>query len=109
MYAASLIMYEEENERTTPKIKHRDVRGSSYISFSWFPKDNIDIISTTYFQPLVKQFSDYRILNQVTLSVEATHHFGMNVSWDYLHDRFPAGAAPKTTYNFRTGFSYKIK
>ena len=109
MYAACLFMYEQERERTTPKIKHSDLRNSSYISFSWFPRENISLISTTYFQPLVKKLSDYRILNQVSLTVEATPHFGLTVSWNYLHDRFPAGTAPKTTYNFGTGISYKIK
>jgi len=109
MYTACLFMYEREIERTIPTIKHSDLRNSSYISFSWFPRDNITLTSTTYIQPLIKQFSDYRILNQVSFTVEATPHFGMAVSWNYLHDRFPAGTAPKTTYNFRTGISYKIK
>lgn len=109
MYAATLFMYEMERERTTPEIKHSDVRNSSYISFSWYPRENMDIVSTTYFQPLVTNFSDYRILNQISFTVEATPHFGLTVSWNYLHDRFPAGTAPKTTYNFGTGITYKIK
>lgn len=109
MYAASLFMYEQENERTTPVIKHRDIRNSSYISFSWFPRENISLISTTYFQPLLKKLSDYRILNQVSLTVEATPHFGLTVKWNYLHDRFPAGTAPNTTYSFGTGITYEIK
>lgn len=109
MYTACLFMYEQERERTTPKIKHSDLRNSSYISFSWFPRENISLISTTYFQPLVKKLSDYRILNQISFTVEATPHFGLTVSWNYLHDRFPAGTAPKTTYNFGTGITYKIK
>ncbi len=109
MYTGCLFMYEREIERTTPKIKHSDIRNSSYLSFSWFPRDNIDLVSTTYFQPLVTQLSDYRILNQVSLTVEATPHFGLTVNWNYLHDRFPAGTAPKTTYNFGTGITYKIK
>lgn len=109
MYTACLFMYEQERERTIPKIKHSDLRNSSYISFSWFPRENISLISTTYFQPLVKKLSDYRILNQISFTVEATPHFGLTVSWNYLHDRFPAGTAPKTTYNFGTGITYKIK
>lgn len=109
MYAACLFMYEQEKERTSPKIKHSDLRNSSYISFSWYPRDNISLISTTYFQPLVKKLSDYRILNQISFIVEATPHLGLTVRWNYLHDRFPAGTAPKTTYNFGTGITYQIK
>lgn len=108
MYVASLIMYEREIERTDPVVKHSDIRNSSYISFTWLPKDNIELVSTTYFQPLLKKFSDYRILNQIALNVKATPHFGLSVKWNYLHDRFPAGDAPRTIYEFCTGITYQL-
>jgi len=108
LYAASLFMYEREKERTSPAILHNDARNSSYISFTWLPHENIEMVSTTYFQPLLKQFSDFRILNQITFSVKATPHFGLSVRWNYLHDRFPAGNAPRTTYNFGTGITYDL-
>ncbi len=108
LYAASLFMYEMEKERTEPVIKNNDVRNSSYISFTWLPRDNIEMVSTTYFQPLLKKMSDYRILNQITFIVRATPHFGLSVRWNYLHDRFPAGTAPRTTYNFATGITYDL-
>ncbi len=108
LYAASLFMYEAEKERTYPIIKHNDVRNSSYISFTWLPRENIEMISTTYFQPLLKKPGDYRILNQVVLNVKATPHFGLSIQWNYLHDRFPAGTAPRTTYSFATGITYEL-
>lgn len=108
LYAASLFMYELEKEKTTPVVKHNDVRNSSYLSFTWLPRSNIEMISTTYFQPLLNKLSDYRILNQITFNVKATNHFGLSLQWNYLHDRFPAGTAPKTTYNFATGFTYEL-
>lgn len=108
MYAASLFMYESEKEATDPVIRHSDFRNSSYLSFTWLPKDYLELISTSYFQPLFKKFSDYRILNQLVFKVKATPHFSLAVKWNYLHDRFPAGTAPKTTYNFLTGFTYDL-
>jgi len=108
LYAATLLMYERENERTKPVIKHNDIRSSSYISFTWLPRKNIEMISTTYFQPLLKKFSDYRIMNQTSFNVKATPHFGLSVKWNYLHDRFPAGTAPRTTYSFATGITYEL-
>lgn len=106
LYAATLIMYENEKELTTPQVKHNDIRSSSYISFTWTPQSNLELISTTFFQPLLKKLSDYRILNQATLKVKATKHFGLSLKWNYLHDRFPAGTAPRTTYTFATGVDY---
>jgi len=108
LYTGFLFMYERENERTNPVIKHNDIRNSSYISFTWLPRNNIEMISTTYFQPLLKKLSDYRISNQVSLNVKATPHFGLSVKWNYLHDRFPAGTAPRTTYSFATGITYEL-
>ena len=97
-----------EKERTTPIIKHNDFRNSSYVSFTWLPRDNIEMISTTYFQPLLKKLSDFRILNQIAFAVKATPHLGLEVKWNYLHDRFPAGNAPRTTYMFATGLRYDL-
>lgn len=108
LYAASLFMYEREKERTTPTVSHSDVRNSSYLSFTWLPRDNIELISTSYFQPLLKKLSDYRILNQIAFRVKATEHLGLEVKWNYLHDRFPAGNAPRTTYMFATGLRYDL-
>lgn len=108
LYAGSLLMYEREKERTTPAILHNDFRNSSYVSFTWLPGENIEMISTTYFQPLLKKISDYRILNQISFGIKATPHFGLEVKWNYLHDRFPAGDAPKTTYVFATGIKYDL-
>ena len=109
LYAASLVMYEREKELTTPVIIHKDIRSSSYVSFTWTPQNtNLEVISTTFFQPLFRHFSDYRILNQVNLKVKATKHFSLSLRWDYLHDRFPAGDAPRTTYGLSTGATYEL-
>jgi|GEM_PF-5887661 hypothetical protein len=48
LYVGCLFMYEREIERTIPKITHSDIRNSSYISFTWLPKDFMEVISTTY-------------------------------------------------------------
>lgn len=106
LYAGVLFMYEIEKEKTTPVVKHSDWRNSSYISFTWLPNKVTELMSTTYFQPRLDKFSDWRILNQATFRVRASPHFSMSVRWNYLHDKFPAGTAPKTTYSFSTGIDY---
>ena len=106
MYAGCLFMFEKEKEKTVPVITHNDWRNSSYVSFTWTPKENIELISTTYYQPLLKQISDYRILNQIGFKINATPHFGMEIKLRYLHDRFPAGDSPRSPYSFSTGFAY---
>ncbi len=106
LYIASLLMYEYEKERTTPPVTHNDLRNSSYISFTIKPTDNIEIISTTFFQPLLSNFSDYRILNESMFRAGMGKHFSFTVGYNYLNDRFPAGVAPKTTYVLDMGLQY---
>jgi len=108
LYAATLFMYEREREKTIPVVLHNDIRNSDYVSFTWTPKENIELISTTFFQPLLKKLSDYRILNQAALKVKGTKHFSLSLKWNYLHDRFPAGEAPRTTYSFATGLDFEL-
>lgn len=108
LYAASLFMYEREKELIKPSVTHNDLRSSSYVSLTYTPAENIQLISTSFFQPLINNLSDYRILNQAKLKVKATKHFSLSLKWNYLHDRFPAGTAPKTTYTLATGIDYEL-
>lgn len=106
LYAASLVMYEREREKTTPAVKHNDIRSSSYVSFTIVPVSNVELISTTFYQPLFKKISDYRIMNEATLKVKAYKQFGLSLSWRYLHDSNPAGTARQTTYLFSSGVNF---
>ncbi|MEI9910704.1 MAG: DUF481 domain-containing protein [Bacteroidota bacterium] len=108
LYATTLFMYEHEKERTIPVVKHHDVRNSSYISFTLLPANNIEIISTTFYQPLLKEIKDARILNQSVVKIKTGNHFWISLLWNYLYDSFPAGDAPKTTYNFSMGLNYEF-
>lgn len=108
MYFASLMMFENEKEITKPSVIHNDIRNSSYLSFTWLPAANLDLVSTTYLQPKIDQFADCRILNQISFKVKATPHFSMSIRWNYLHDKFPAGTAPNTIYTFGTGLNYEL-
>jgi hypothetical protein len=106
LYAATLLMYEREKEGVKPTIYHRDLRSSSYISFTFLPSENIELVSTTFYQPLLKYVKDHRLLNQISLKVKASKKFSMNMRWNYLYDRFPAGDTPHTTYNLTSGLEY---
>lgn len=108
LYAASLVMYEHEKEATTPVIYEEGIRSSSYVSFTYTPISTLEIISTTFYQPLLKDFNNYRLLNEITVKVKATKRFSMSIDWDYLYDQFPAGTAPRTTYSISSGFQYEF-
>ena len=108
LYAATAVMYEHEEESGSPKTIHRDARSSSYLSFTLTPAPNTELSATTYYQPLLNQFSDHRILTQARLKIKTGKYFSVQMRWYYLFDSAPAGNSPKETYTFSTGLAYEF-
>lgn len=106
LYAATAAMYEYEEEQTLPVIYHRDLRSSSYVSITYNPTKNAEIISTLFYQPLYRNFSDYRVLNEISLNFKFVKHFSFNASWYYLYDSRPAANSPKLNYSISNGITY---
>lgn len=102
--AAAMLEYEEVTDGVTPL--QRKLRGSSYFSFSLYPADHISIISTTYYQPLFNEFSDYRISSQSSLLVGLFSNFSVKLSHTFVYDAFPAVGIPNSQYEFTTGVAY---
>jgi hypothetical protein len=109
IYIGSLLMYEYEEESVDPKQIHIDGRSSSYVSFNVKLFNAAEIISTTYFQPLVKNLDDYRFLNQSSLRTEISKHFFISINYNFLHDRKPATGIFPESSKFTTGINYKIR
>ena len=108
LYAASLVMYEHETEKVKPAIIHNDIRSSSYLSFTFLPTETIELVSTTFYQPLFNNLRDTRIFNQTSLHVNATKRFSMYVKWNWIYDKQPAGTAPETSYQLVSGFNLEF-
>lgn len=106
LYAASLLMYEQEKENTAPNIVHNDIRSSSYVSFTITPNKQLEIISTSFFQPLLNNWNDYRILNQASVRVKAGKKLGIRINWNYLNDSYPVNGIPSVNYTLSTGIDY---
>lgn len=106
LYAASLMMYDEEKEQIQPVVLHTDFRNSSYISFTITPNKQLELVSTTFFQPLISDFSDFRFLNQTSLRVKAGKKLALRVNYNYLNDQKPAPGFPAVSYSLSTGLDY---
>ena len=107
-YLGTLLMYEHEeiDDGVTPT--QRDFRGSTYLSFSIYPTENISIVSTTYYQPKLSEFGDYRISNQSALIVSLFKNFGLKTAYTFTYDSFPAIGIPNSQYDFTTGINYSF-
>lgn len=107
LYAASLLMYEREDETISDVIQN-NIRNSSYISFTITPNKQVEIISTSFFQPLINNLNDYRVLNQVSVRVKAAKKLALALNWNYLNDSKPVTGIPSVNYSLSTGINYEF-
>ncbi len=107
-YVGTLVMYEQEELSDNSTPIQRDIRGSIYFSFSLYPRKNISIISTTYYQPKLKEFGDYRISSQSSLLIDMFKNFAFKTSYTFIYDEFPAVGIPNSQYNLTSGVVYSF-
>lgn len=106
VYLGVLVMYEYEKELTEPPVSHHHIRNSSYLSFTLKPTATLEIVSTTFYQPKLDQWSDFRISNQESANLSITEKLSATINWNYLYDQVPVDGVPRSNYTFSTGFKY---
>lgn len=106
-YWGALYMLEFE-ETLEPEISVVDHRLSSYFSFSLFPQDDISFISTTYMQPRLDLWSDYRLNTENQLNLAVTRKFGIRIQLSFRYDTAPPEAVPGLTYDILNGLTYRF-
>jgi hypothetical protein len=108
LYTATAAMYEYEKETTTPAIYHRDIRSSSYVTATFKPNNNTELTGTVFYQPLYKNFNDFRVLNEITATFKIIKHLSFTAAWYYLYDNKPAASTPRLNYSISNGIEYNF-
>jgi len=106
-YLGTLVMYEYEkaSEIVEDRIQ-KNIRGSAYLSLSLYPTENITLISTSYYQPKLKAFKDYRFSNETSLLLKIFKGLAFKSTFSYNYDAFPVMSIPKTQYELTNGLLY---
>jgi hypothetical protein len=107
-YLGTLMMYEYEEASENSIAILRDLRGSAYFSCSLYPLENISIVSTTYYQPLLKEFSDFRISNETSVAFKIIKNLAFTTSFVYNFDANPIANIPKRQYELTNGITYSF-
>jgi len=97
-YIGTLYMLEYEiNTSRTQKLVQG--RFSGYLSFSFRPVKEVEIISTTYYQPLFSYLKDYRIASENSLNFRVYKFLSFGINYKLNFDsRPPEGAPTNLTY-----------
>ncbi|HLT49319.1 MAG TPA: DUF481 domain-containing protein [Aequorivita sp.] len=108
LYFGTHIMYEQEELSDGVTPLQRDFRSSSYLSLSLYPTKTITFVSTTYFQPKLNDFGDYRFTSQSSLVIDLINNLAFSTTYTFSYDETPAIGIPNSQYNFESGFVYSF-
>ena len=107
LYMGTLPMYEIEKE--TGVAKHiRNWRCSNYLSLTFIPNKQTELTTTTYYQPVMFDAGDYRLLNQSTCKIKAGKKIAVVIRYNYQYDASPAAGVTSETYTFGTGLQVDL-
>ncbi|MFT4533477.1 MAG: hypothetical protein ACJA1A_003187 [Saprospiraceae bacterium] len=107
VYWGVAAMYEYE-ELSDPQIINKDIRLSTYLSFTLAPVKTITLRNTTYAQPLTGDFNDYRLLNNTTLRFGITKNLSFSTDFSFLYDSRPPIDVPNINYQVKNGLNYRF-
>ena len=107
LYMGSLPMYEIEKETGVSK-NIRNWRCSNYLSFTFIPNKQTELTTTTYYQPVMFDAGDYRLLNQSTCKIKAGKKIAVVIRYNYQYDASPAAGVTSETYTFGTGLQVDL-
>ena len=102
-----LYMYERE-VLNSPVETNNDHRMSAYFSFSMKPQETISFNSTTYIQPRLDFWTDYRLLTENTLQLGITDQLSFMVRFRLTYDKFPPVDVPNLIYDMHNGLIYRF-
>ena len=107
VYWGFAVMNEYE-EVSDPKIINKDNRISSYFTFTLAPVPNISLRNTTYVQPKLADFKDYRLANSTLLSFDITDNLKFSTVFSFLYDSRPPIEVPTINYQVKNGLNYSF-
>lgn len=106
-YVAALYMYEYE-QNTGEIDAQQNNRLSSYVSFTFNPHDRLSLVSTTYYQPRLDDFSDRRISTSLDVKSYITKKLYLKLNYNLLDDSAPAEGVVNTIYELTAGMGFEF-
>ncbi len=103
LYAAGIIMYERERPRIGEVFE--GTRLSAYVSGTWHAPGWL-LTNTTYYQPLLHWWHDYRIATESRMEWTINTHLRFSIAFVYNFDARPPQGANPENYKLLTGVKF---
>lgn len=108
MYSGTLYMFEYENQAITDTVEYNN-RLSTYLSWTIDPNPNFSFVATTYYQPKLTNWSDFRVSGNYALKFKAFKRFSFKVEFNFLYDSQPPGGIKQFVFNGNTGIIFNLR
>lgn len=108
IYLGIIPMYQYEEIDDEARSTESNFRFSNYVSFTILLGDRASLYSTSYHQPVMNEWSDYRFFNEQKLKVNLFQNFAVTFQSIYTWDNRPPEGAPARTLEMRTGLQFNF-
>jgi len=111
LYLGLGAFYESEglsHNLGTTDIASKLWRGNVYAIYKQQINEQVQISSTTYYQPSLSQSSDYRLLEQAALHVAIFSNVQLKISLDYSFDAQPPQTIRQNDLRYSSGLEIKF-
>lgn len=106
IYLGTAYMYEFQSQ-DKEKIIQYNHRSSSYVTFN-IDFNKFDFTSTTFYQPLLSNFSNYRLATDSNIEISLNNHLNYRVGFNLLYDTNQPPGVPELVYALKNGLSFKF-
>lgn len=108
MYTGVLYMFEYENQSINDTLEYNN-RLSTYLSWTIDPNPNFSFVATTYYQPKLTDWSDFRISGNYALKFKAFKRLAFKIEFSFLYDSTPSISINKFVFNGTTGIVFNLR
>lgn len=107
IFVGTSTFYEYE-EIQSSQIINRDIRWSNYLSWYFNPKSKFSFSAVTYFQPLWKDFNDFRFMGQYSVMFQVLKRLDLRFETNSYYDSNPPDNIRKWMFNATAGIHIRL-
>lgn len=102
------LFYSREEQEDALLTIDELVRANIYFTYHLKVNKTVSFLSTTYYQPDIESFTDYRALEQLSFEFNLSKDFLYFVSIDVAYDNKPVNGLEKDDINYKSGITYRF-
>lgn len=106
LFAGSALMY--EFELYLDNSFQDKIRMSNYLTVTYKPSATFSLRHTTYYQPQVDDFCNFRITNETSAEALILKNLSFNSKFNYVYDSNPAPAVQNVFFSLTNGLIYRF-